>query len=46
LSNKSFFEDTEYNNWKKEVEETGEYDQWVLEQLEKEVKTNFGENNG
>jgi len=36
LSNRSFFENTEYENWKKEVEETGEYDNWVIEQLLKQ----------
>jgi hypothetical protein len=36
LSNRSYFENEEYEEWKKEVEETGEYDQWVYEQLMKE----------
>jgi len=36
MSNRSFFENTEYENWKKEVEETGEYDNWVIEQLLKQ----------
>jgi hypothetical protein len=38
LSNRSFYEETEYNNWKKEVEETGEYDEWLIEQLLKQQK--------
>jgi len=54
MSNRRYFEEDEYQEWKKEVEETGEYDLWELEQLAKKVELNltsqfkqiFGETNG
>ena len=54
MSNRRYFEEDEYQEWKKEVEETGEYDLWKLEQLAKKVELNltsqfkqiFGETNG
>ena len=36
MSNRSYFE--EYEEWQKEVEETGEYDEWLIEQLLKQQK--------
>jgi hypothetical protein len=36
MSNRSLFETTEYEEWKKEVEESGEYEQWINQQLLKE----------
>lgn len=54
MSNRTYFETEEFEEWKKEVEETGEYDLWELEQLAKKVELNltsqfkqiFGEVNG
>ena len=51
MSNRTYFETTEYDNWKKEVEETAEYDLWVIEQqmknlspeLLKQFNKTFGE---
>jgi len=41
MSNRRYFEEDEYQEWKKEVEETGEYDLWELEQLAKKVELNL-----
>lgn len=39
MSNRNYFETTEYNDWRNEVEETAEYDLWVIEQQMKNLSS-------